>query len=429
MESRPALYDLTRLSGRLLSPTPGGIDRMDFAYAKHVLSKPGAASVGLSLRGPALFSSDVSDAILGKMRSLWEAPDRTDVAVEARFDTLRKIEAWLRDGAPGRSEPGIHRITARRAKRNLRGALPAYAGLALQGRSLHRRAPENAIYLNVSQFPLWNSAYTNWLDARPDVRCVAMIHDLLPLQYPEFFPAHEKQRHERRLAFLARRGNGAIVSTSVVQRDLAAQLAALGRSDMPIHVAHLPVEDAFDAPPEPDGAVRTDVPYFVTCGTIEPRKNHLMLLQLWREMVETSGGDAPRLIIVGRRGWDNETVFRIFDRSATLSRHVLEVNGLSTLELRHLLAGARALLAPSLAEGFGLPISEGRAAGAPVIASDIPVFREIGGPDMTHVHPFDVPGWKHAVDQAMRGLLPRPSPGGMNHAAYFSGVDAFLATL
>lgn len=402
---------------------------MDFAYAKHFLSNPGAAAVGISLRGPALFESRVSNAILAKMRSQWASTDTPNAAGTGRFETLRKIETWLTEGRSRGRKSTIHRIMAHRPKRNLKGALSAYAGLALQGRSLIRRAPENSVYLNVSQFPLWSSAYTGWLDARPDIRCVTMIHDVLPLQYPEFFPEHEKERHEKRLAFLARRGNGVIVSTSAVREELAARLVALGRRDMPIQVAHLPIDEAFAAPLEPEGAIAADVPYFVACGTIEPRKNHLMLLQLWREMIADDADAAPRLILVGKRGWDNETVFRILDRSVALSGHVLEINGLSTLELRCLLAGARALLAPSLAEGFGLPISEARAAGAPVIASDIPVFREIGGPDTIYRHPLDLPGWRQTIEQATRARLPKPSAAEMDQAVYFRTVDAFVASL
>ncbi|MFT4095681.1 MAG: glycosyltransferase family 1 protein [Rhodoblastus sp.] len=402
---------------------------MDFAYAKHFLSKPGAAAVGISLRGPALFDSRVSDAILAKMRSQWAPPEGPNAAGAGRFETLRKIETWLMEGAPRNRQSKIQRISAHRPKGNLQGALSAYAGLALQGRSLIRRAPENSVYLNVSQFPLWSGAYTGWLDARPDVRCVTMIHDVLPLQYPEFFPEHEKERHEKRLSLLARRGSGVIVSTAAVREELAARLAALGRRDMPIQVAHLPIDEAFAAAIEPGGAIAGNIPYFVACGTIEPRKNHLMLLQLWREMIADDADAAPRLIIVGKRGWDNETVFRILDRSVALSGHVLEVNGLSTLELRCLLAGARALLAPSLAEGFGLPISEARAAGAPVIASDIPVFREIGGTDTIYRHPLDLPDWRQAVEQATRTRAPMPVSSGIDQAAYFKTVEAFVMSL
>lgn len=425
---RPVLYDLTRLSGRFFSPTPGGIDRMDFAYAKHFLSDKNATGLNLSVRGPAVMAAPLSQAILANVGRRWEANEGAARRSE-RFDTLQIIERWLGDATPASSGSAVQRLQAPPERVQLVSAIAAYAGIAIRSGSPVRNVPRDALYLNISQFPLWSETYARWLDARPDVAFVAMIHDLLPLQYPEYFLAREQQRHERRLALLARRGAGAIVSTAEVARALSARLERYGRADLPIHVAHLPVSKAFTEPTEPEGLIQADTPYFVVCGTIEPRKNHLMLLQLWREMAATMGAQTPRLIIVGRRGWDSEAVFRLLDRSVALSSHVLEVNGLSTLLLRHLLANAQALLVPSLAEGFGLPVAEGRAAGVPIIASDIPVFREIGGSDITYVHPLDLPGWSKAIARAMRGELPVPTPPEGDESTYFKRIEAFLATV
>ncbi len=71
-----------------------------------------------------------------------------------------------------------------------------------------------------------------------------------------------------------------------------------------------------------------DVPYFVVCSTIEPRKNHLLLLHVWRELVRRDGADAPKLVIVGSRGWKFEAVAALLDRSPALRGHVVEVSGL-----------------------------------------------------------------------------------------------------
>lgn len=431
LRARPILYDLTRLSGRLFSPTPSGIDRIDFAYARHFFAKPDTPSVNLSMLGPALFDRRISGGIVDNLIAGWDDIQRGAGADdENRFRSLRTIEQWLRGSshAPVGAR-AIARIKARHQKRDAMRALAVYAGIALGGRSLVRHAPTDSLYLNISQFPLWSAAYVRWLEARRDIRCVVMIHDLLPLKYPEYFRSPEYERHVRRLAFLARRGDGVIVSTSVVAGYLEASLAQRGRTDMPIHVARLPVDETFATPVENEGKIASDTPYFVAYGTIEPRKNHMMLLQLWREMVDELGETAPRLVIVGKRGWDNETVFRLFDQSIGLSRHVLEVNGLSTLELRHLLAGARGLLVPSLAEGFGLPVAEGGAAGVPVIASDIPVFREVGGPEIAYVHPLDVPGWKRAIAMAMRGDIVAQAAVAADDQSYFAGIEDFLAKL
>ena len=139
-------------------------------------------------------------------------------------------------------------------------------------------------------------------------------------------------------------------------------------------------------------------PYFVILGTIEPRKNHLLLLWIWRDLCERLGpAGVPQLLIIGRRGWENENVIDMLDRCAVLHGVVRELDRLPDQELRAILAGAQALLMPSFAEGFGLPIAEALAAGIPVIASDLAVHRETGGDVPDYIDPLDGPAWKQAV--------------------------------
>ena len=89
------------------------------------------------------------------------------------------------------------------------------------------------------------------------------------------------------------------------------------------------------------------------------------------------GGAAARL--VGRRGWENENVLDLLERCTLLRGLVQEAASLPDREVASLLAGSRALLFPSFAEGYGLPLAEALAAGAPAICSDLPALREVGG--------------------------------------------------
>jgi glycosyltransferase involved in cell wall biosynthesis len=260
---------------------------------------------------------------------------------------------------------------------------------------------------------------------------VFYIHDMLPLEAPEYFRKREFARHHTRLRQVARFAAGVIVSTHAVKDALLAHLRANGRSDLPALVAAPPVSPLFQAGGPIDDELRK-TPYFLQCGTLEPRKNHLMTLHVWRELVARHGQAAPKLVIVGARGWENENIVDLLERCAALRAHVLEVSGLATPSLVRLMRGARALLMPSFAEGYGLPLVEALALGAPVIASDIQVFREVAGGSFTAVSPIDGEGWLRAIEAKME------SPSAAARAArpaladskdYFRALEAFLASL
>jgi glycosyltransferase involved in cell wall biosynthesis len=135
----------------------------------------------------------------------------------------------------------------------------------------------------------------------------------------------------------------------------------------------------------------------VICGAIDPRKNHLLLLNIWRELVGTDGPAAPKLVLVGSRWHTSDAVVNMLERCRVIHDHVIEVAGLSTPALRQLVTGARAVLMPSFAEGFGIPIIEALAQRTPVIASDLASHREVGGKHVTYLSPIDGLGWLSAI--------------------------------
>jgi glycosyltransferase involved in cell wall biosynthesis len=142
-------------------------------------------------------------------------------------------------------------------------------------------------------------------------------------------------------------------------------------------------------------------PYFVVLSTIEPRKNHLLLLHVWRELIEQLGEYAPRLIVIGRRGWECEQVVDMLDRCIILNGFVIEISNCNDQELACWLEQARALLFPSFTEGYGLPLIEALSLGVPAIVSDIAVFREIAGNVPEYISPIDGTGWKQTILEYM----------------------------
>ena len=425
----PAIaYDITRLVTRVLNVTPNGIDRIDFALARHFLAHADAAGMMATGLGPRVLSGDKARHAVEAIGAHWgeEAEPEDDPGyLRVRAELLGKEPPPARRAAP--------RIAHGRSGRVL-GALHSLGayGMAIGG-SPRTALAKGARYVNVSQFPLWVASYFRWLEDRRDVRAVFFIHDILPIEMPEYFREAEFERHRSRLANLARFGAGALVTTDVVRQGLDAYLRTLGRSDLPICVAPIPVAPIFASAPAPDPGLQ-NVPYFVICSTIEPRKNHLMLLQVWRELVRRDGPGAPKLVIVGGRGWKFEAVAALLDRSPALRGHVVEVSGLTTPSLKRLLDGARALLMPSFAEGYGLPVVEALTARVPVIASDVPVFREICGTEATLISPLDGERWLEtirafATKDARAETAAASAAGRGSWEDYFARIDAFSNAL
>ena len=117
----------------------------------------------------------------------------------------------------------------------------------------------------------------------------------------------------------------------------------------------------------------------MTLGTIEPRKAHDLLLDLWDGMMaERPERDVPGLVSCGARGWNNDAVFARLD-ALPKGGPVMECPGLSEGAVAALLQDSCGLLFPSHAEGYGLPPIEAAAMGVPVVLRDLPVYRETLG--------------------------------------------------
>jgi glycosyltransferase involved in cell wall biosynthesis len=269
--------------------------------------------------------------------------------------------------------------------------------------------------------------------ARALRRCRAMfvplVHDLIPLEFPEYGRPGEAARHRHRIATVAYLADGVVVNSAATGAALAPYLPA----NKPVHVAPLGVSmPVFGPHPE-----TSDRPYFVCVGTIEPRKNHLLLLHLWRRLVDLLGDRAPRLLIVGRRGWENENVLDLLDRCPALRGQVSELGAVPDSQLAELLRGARALLMPTFAEGFGLPVAEALAHGTPVLCSDLPALREAGGTVPDYLDPLDTRAWQDAVVEYAGETSPRrdaqiarlPNWRGTTWDAHVASVVQFMERL
>ena len=297
--------------------------------------------------------------------------------------------------------------------------------------ALARRPRQDAIYLNVGHTGLNEASLPAWI-ARQRLRAVYLVHDLIPLTHPQFCREGEADKHRARMKNVLSSAAGIIGNSQATLDDLA-EFARDQQLAMPPSIAAWITGRAGPSEHQPRNFSR---PHFLAVGTIEGRKNHQLLLEIWRKLVADLGQDAPELLIVGRRGWKAEHVFDQLDDLGDLKGKLHEFGACDDGELSGWMRGARALLMPSFAEGFGLPVVEALEVGTPVITSDLPVFREIAGDIPNYLDASDAQGWEHVI-RAFIGNSPERSrqlARMQNYRAprwsdHFSTVERWLSSL
>lgn len=338
---RPFLIDVSRLIWRSWARRlPTGIDRVCLAYVQHY--------------------SDRAQAVIRRRgHQLVLSPKHS-----------KRLFSLLREGGPASRAKLVLTVAA---------ALPA---------ALRIKVRPGTFYFNVGHTGLNESGLPAWI-AKNKVRAVYMVHDLIPLTHPQFCRAGEAQKHECRISNMLESATGIIGNSKATLAELASFAATRGMP-MPASVA------AWISGPAPSTRSPKQMlgtPYFVILGTIEGRKNHLLLLDIWRELVRDMGSKAPTLIVIGQRGWEAERALAMLEQASEFDGKVIELNRCCDDELASWISGARAMLMPSFTEGFGLPVIEAIERRCPVICSDLPVFREIGGTIPTFVDSSQPDQW------------------------------------
>jgi glycosyltransferase involved in cell wall biosynthesis len=388
--------DITRIATRTVRSTPTGIDRTEFAYAKEILFNRPDIETTPVLTTPAFtgaITASLARTVLSKVEESWRTPvtPENDVAFQRLKPLLQEPPDPQRNHAT--------RVQGRRLSQVIRKGLMFPVGELLTAPARLRREVDAlrgrpAAYLHTSHTQLQQARRFRWTAGQ--VKPVFFLHDMIPVDFPEYCSPGSAARHLGRLQTVAQIADLIVVNSTYTAERARFQLSRQGWRQPPISVVPLGVEDIFLNPPA-DAPLAPERPYFVYVGTIEPRKNLAFLLAVWRQIVEQCGDASPRLVIVGRRGWENESVVDMLERSRQIAPYVIEVADLADRSLVTLLKGAAALISPSFVEGFGLPLVEASALGTPLIVSEIAAHREVATNRATFVDPNDGPAWIAAI--------------------------------
>jgi glycosyltransferase involved in cell wall biosynthesis len=232
---------------------------------------------------------------------------------------------------------------------------------------------------------------------------VVTVHDLSFLRTPQTVTRASLAYRTLVPRSIARAGAVCVPSAAVATELVEAYRVPEDR----LFVTPLGVDPLWAAATPPDAErrrrLRLPAEYLVFSGSLEPRKNLPLLLDAQRQLAARHR-DWPPLVLMGPRGWGPS-----LDLGGLPEGAVLMTGYLRDDDLRSVVAGARALVYPSLYEGFGLPPLEAFACGVPVVASDLPVTREVVGDDVELsrlIPPGDVEALVDALERQIRDTEP-----------------------
>ena len=356
--NRCRLIDLTRLTSRLGMGALTGIDRVELAWAAHLLSlnDPLYGLVRMKL-GYALLDRSGVQGLVARV---------TGQVALGPGDRIGRI-LWRNAPQRARAEADLRRIAVARAG-------PWALGRLLRGLG-------GVDYFNLGHANLTKRGLRTIGRAGS---VTVLIHDTIPLDYPQFTRSGIAPVFARKLAAVAAHADRVIHSTQDARTRSEGHLAAAGRVPPGI-VAPLGVvrAQAGDLPPG-----LGDAAFVLALGTIEPRKNLDLLATVW-----ATTADLPRLLVVGNRGWAAPDQFARLQTTPGITL----LGALPDDAVAALMDRALALVFPSFAEGYGLPPIEAAARGTPVLCSDLPVLREVLGELPVYLDPTDVYAWTKAI--------------------------------
>jgi glycosyltransferase involved in cell wall biosynthesis len=227
---------------------------------------------------------------------------------------------------------------------------------------------------------------------RKGAKVVFLVHDLLPVKFPDYFPDDAGPEFGGYLDVIASSADAAIGVTGTVAGELHEWIASRRHhryrplsigwnhhgADIEASIPSKGLPPGFESILRKLSVGQT----ILMVGTVEPRKGHAQALQameiLWAE------GYAVNLAIVGKSGWMIEELSRRLEHHGERNKRLFWFQGISDEALLRLYAESDGVLMASEGEGFGLPLIEAAQHGLPVLARDIPVFREIGGDHVSY---------------------------------------------
>lgn len=257
------------------------------------------------------------------------------------------------------------------------------------------------------------------------LKCVFTVYDIIPIRSPHFFWTADVLAHFKWFRGVLSVADGIVTDSQTVANDLYGWLMEnhnYRASNLPIGYFHLGSTTSVAKSLDKVDVTTFDLlekirqrPTFLMVGTLEPRKGHAQVIEAI-ELLWKSGADV-NLVIVGKEGWRTYALAARLAKHTELNHRLFWLKNASDESLAALYAGSTALIAASYNEGFGLPLIEAAQHELPIIARDIPIFREVAGKHAFYFNGLDavalrdaISNWQllHEMGEAPRSVLISP---------------------
>jgi len=239
---------------------------------------------------------------------------------------------------------------------------------------------------------------------KAEAKIIFVIYDLIPIDYPQFCDASQKKKFEVFFKNSLDFSDKLISISKTVMSDVKKYALDLKHKRAnEIEYDYFYLGSNFSKNYKEDGVRQNiksffsdNIPVFLTVSTIEPRKNHAFILEafdkLWKKGIDV------KLCFIGKEGWKVEHFMKQIKSHKFLNDKFLFISDANDMELLYAYKNSRSLIFASFTEGFGLPIVESLNFNLPVLASDIPIHREIGA---DYIEYFDLENVETLVEKVM----------------------------
>lgn len=231
---------------------------------------------------------------------------------------------------------------------------------------------------------------------RVGFRVAALIYDMIPVDYPHLVTPVAVADFSHFLDYVLRFSDQ-LFAISEASKRAVTEYCTRKSITLAREVIAAPLGEGYESPHDekrPGGLPDGD--FVITVSTFEPRKNYQVLYQAVKH-AQLTGLHLPRIVIVGRPGWSTEELQQMLRYDPTTQNSLLWLDEVSDNELAWLYENTLFTVFPSIAEGWGLPVSESIHFGKFCIASDQASLPEIAGDLIDYVSPYDAAGWANAI--------------------------------